>query len=43
MTISKRMVTVVLTIVMLVSLIPAAVFAAGINGWKEESGVWLNP
>ena len=40
MTITKRLSAIALTLIMLVSLIPMTVFAAGKSGWEEIDGEW---
>jgi len=39
-TMAKRTASALITLIMLISLIPATVFAAGTSGWQKESGTW---
>ena len=40
MTRAKRISALILTVIMMISIIPVAAMAAGINGWKKENGKW---
>lgn len=40
MTQAKKISTLILTVIMMVSIIPAAVFAAGANGWVKDGNKW---
>ena len=39
-TLAKRTASIMIVLIMLVSLIPSAVMAAGYNGWLDVDGVW---